>query len=126
MKQHYDDICDYIKHYSQFIKNRYYKYELVNVNWRLRDALSDDDRLVIRAAYIHDIPPLKSKLDYKNILDFRVHIILLKLQNELLDIDADCIHDVIIYNWIKKRRINILNKMNQIRVKFDYKESFDI
>ena len=123
MKQHYDDICDYIKHNSQICNHRYYTYSLLNADWRLK-MTSDDDKLVIRAC-INDIPPLKSKLEYKNILDFRVHIMLLKFQNELLEVDAE-LNDAIIYGWIKIRRINILNRMNQIRVNNNYKEPFDI
>ena len=126
MKQHYDNLDNFIsiKEKCGHGNLRYARYEIVDINFRLNNVLSEDDKLVLRATYIQDIPPLKSKLDYKNILDFRVHIMLINLQNELKNRDLK--YDILVYEWIKIRRINILNRMNQIRVNFNYKEPFDI
>ena len=110
------DYVEWYKNYPGLGGDRVYGMSVDNTN--------NDSNLILRAVYRNNIKPLKpSKLDYENIAEFKIHKLLLEIQDEFIPYNMNYRP---VAEWFAKRFKNTQYKINQIRERYWYFKKLDV
>lgn len=117
MNKSYNDIDGFISDNAKFNDNLYM---LKKIDKDVIENLhiSNDKKLILRAIYLQDIPPMKSKFCHTHWCEFIFQRMLLKLQNEVKNYDVH--NSVSVQMWCDIRMSNLITRFNQLRTRWFY------